>query len=95
MKIKIKKALGNFALAVVLLLSGGQAASAAVTPDDLIPIRNKKFDFPVEDMDYNSTTRSVTVHMRNDDGRATFEIYKCVDVKNGTCYVYRNQKPEN
>lgn len=95
MKIKIKKSIGNFALAGVLLLSGGQAASAAVTPDDLIPIRNKDFKFKVEDMDYNSKTREVTVHMRNDNGRTTYEIYKCIDVINGTCYVYANQKPEN
>ncbi|QKJ39639.1 hypothetical protein HRJ37_05500 [Bacillus altitudinis] len=94
MKIKIKKAIGKFALAGVLLLSGGQAASAAVTPDDLIPIRNKDFKFKVEQFEYNSHNQTVTVQMRNDNGRATHEIYKCVNVIKGTCYVYANQDPE-
>ncbi|WP_426578862.1 hypothetical protein P5490_020105 (plasmid) [Bacillus altitudinis] len=95
MNIKIKKAIGNFALAGVLLLSGGQAASAAVTPDDLIPIRNKEFKFKVEQFEYNPKTKTVTVHMRNDEGRATYEKYKCEEIKNETCYVYRNQEPLN
>ncbi|PCK22857.1 hypothetical protein CEY02_02800 [Bacillus pumilus] len=95
MKIKIKKALGNLALAGVLLISGGQAASAAVTPDDLIPIRNKEFKFPVTQINYNSAKKQATVYMTNDEGRSTYEIYQCMEVKQGTCYVYRNQEPLN
>ncbi|MEK5133215.1 hypothetical protein NST39_03955 [Bacillus sp. FSL W8-0645] len=95
MKIKIKKALGNLALAGVLLISGGQAASAAVTPDNLTAIRNKTFDFPVEQFDYNSNNKTVTVYMRDSEGRSTYEIYKCINIIKGTCYVYENQKPEN
>ncbi|WP_456265674.1 MULTISPECIES: hypothetical protein [unclassified Bacillus (in: firmicutes)] len=95
MKIKIRKAVGNIALAGVLLISGAQAASAAVTPDDLIPIRNKEFKFKVTQINYNSKTRQAVVYMTNDEGRSTFEKYQCVDVIEGTCYVYRNQEPLN
>ncbi|APJ10506.1 hypothetical protein QNH25_05880 [Bacillus safensis] len=87
----LKKIIGSVLVTGALFVSAVPAhASDPVKPGDLTPIRNKHKGYEYNWLGYNSQgIAQVRVWFRDDDGDSYYRTFDCIDVINGTCYVYK------